>query len=73
MPTQPPTQWVPAFFPGDKAAGREVGHSPESPAEVKNEWRYTSIFPICLHGVEKGNYKFLPLFIYLFIYSFIYL
>jgi len=30
---------------------REPDHSPQSSAEVKNTWRYTSIPPIRLHGV----------------------
>jgi hypothetical protein len=31
----------PGCFPGLKRLGREVGHSPLSSAEVKNEWRDT--------------------------------
>ena len=38
--------------PGLKRPGREVGHSPPSSVEVKNEWRYTSVFSIYLHGVD---------------------
>ena len=34
-PTQPPIQWVPAFFPGVKRPGRDVDHPPASSAEVK--------------------------------------
>jgi hypothetical protein len=26
--------------------------------EVKNEWRYTSTPPICLHGVDRDNFTF---------------
>jgi hypothetical protein len=38
------------YFPGGKAAGCEVEHSPPSSAEVKNVWSYTST-PIRLHRV----------------------
>jgi hypothetical protein len=31
--------------------GREADHSPQSSAEVKNAWSYTSTPPIRLHGV----------------------
>jgi hypothetical protein len=42
-PTQPPTQWVPgALSLGIKRSGREADHSPQSSAEVKNGWSYTS-------------------------------
>jgi hypothetical protein len=37
-------------FPGGKAAGREVGHSPPTSAEVKNVGAIPP-FPICLHGL----------------------
>jgi hypothetical protein len=37
-PTQPPVQWVPGSFYGDKARpGRDTDHSPASSTEVKNE------------------------------------
>jgi hypothetical protein len=37
-PTQPPVQWVPGSFPGDKARpGRDADYSPPSSAEVVNE------------------------------------
>jgi hypothetical protein len=42
-PTQSPNQWVPvALSLGVKRPGREADHSPQSSAEVKNAWRYTS-------------------------------
>jgi hypothetical protein len=42
-PTQPPIQWVPgAPSLGVKRPGREADPSPQSSAEVKNAWRYTS-------------------------------
>jgi hypothetical protein len=51
-PTQPPIQWVPgALSLGVKRPGREADHLPPSSAEVKNAWSYTSIPPMCLHGV----------------------
>jgi len=34
-----------------KRPEREADHSPPPRAEVKNAWSYTSIPPICLHGV----------------------
>jgi len=40
-----------AIFMDLKRSGREADHSPPSSAEVKNAWRYTSIPPICVHGV----------------------
>jgi len=42
-----------ALNPGVKRPGREVTthlHPPSS-AQVKNAWGYTSISPICFHGV----------------------
>jgi len=43
-PTQPPIQRALCFFfPGIKRQGREGNHLSTSSAEVKNEWRYTSI------------------------------
>jgi hypothetical protein len=34
-PKQPPVQWVPGFFPGRKATGNGVEHSPPYSVEVK--------------------------------------
>ena len=51
-------EWVPRFFTGVKRPWREVNTSPTSSAAVKNEWRYTSASPICLHGVGKENDTF---------------
>jgi hypothetical protein len=49
-PPKPLIQWVPgALSLGVKRPGREADHSPPSSAE--NEWSYTSIPPIRLHGV----------------------
>jgi hypothetical protein len=36
---------------GVNRSGREADHSLPSSAEVKNEWGYSSIPPIRLHGV----------------------
>ena len=52
-PTQPPVQWVSGFFPGDKAAGRNVNHSPAYNPEVKNYWSYISTPPIRLYEVRE--------------------
>jgi len=27
-------------------------------AKVKNEWRYTSVLPVCLHGMHRYNFAF---------------
>ena len=40
------------IFPGLKRPGCEADQSSPSRAKVKNEWRYTSIPPICFHGEE---------------------
>jgi len=39
------------YFPGSKVTGAWSWSLAPSSAEVKNEWRYTSTLPICLHGV----------------------
>jgi hypothetical protein len=52
-------QWEPAFFPRVKRPERDVNHWPPSNVEVKREWSYTSIPPICLYGVDKENFTFL--------------
>jgi hypothetical protein len=37
-PAQPPIQWIPQFFRGDKSwPGRDADHSVPSSAKVKNE------------------------------------
>jgi hypothetical protein len=62
-PTQPLIQWVPATLSlGVKRPGREADHSPQSSAEFKNVWSYTSIPPIRLHGVvlRRDNLAFIP-------------
>ena len=54
-PTKSPTQWVPEFFPWDKADGGEVNHSPPSITVVSNEWNSISVTPLCAHAVERDN------------------
>jgi len=52
QPNQPPIQWVPGFLNQRvKHPGCEADISPQSSAEVKNAWTYTSTPPIHLHGV----------------------
>lgn len=43
--TQPPIQWVPAFFDRVKWLEYVGNHSPPSTAKVKNKWNYTSTPP----------------------------
>ena len=38
-----------------KRSGRKGNHSPPPTAEVKNEWNYTSISPICLDVMGTDN------------------
>ena len=55
-PNQPPTQWIPGPFPGVKRPRREADHSLPSSAEVKNQWSYTSVPPICFHDVDRESF-----------------
>ena len=60
------------FLSAVTGVGREIDHSPQSSAEVKNEWSYTILPPICLHGVGRDNFldfKLSPCFEYC-MYSF---
>ena len=43
---------------GVRWLGCQVDCSPPSSAKLINEWSYTSIPPVCLHGVKKDNYTF---------------
>ena len=52
--------------PGLKRMVREVNHSPSPSVEVKNEWRYTSAPPYCLHGLDKEKCTF---FSFIFLHS----
>jgi hypothetical protein len=47
-----------SYFPYVKRREREVGYSPPSNAEVKNEWSSTSTSLICLHVLGRGNFPF---------------
>jgi hypothetical protein len=58
-PTQPHIKPVPAFIPGDNAAGREGNNLPPSSVEIKNEWNSNYTHPTSLHGVERAEYVFL--------------
>ena len=42
-------------FSGIDRPGLEVNRSSPSSAEVKDEWRYISAFPACLHDVDRKN------------------
>jgi hypothetical protein len=57
IPAVGPTriQWVLGFFLEIKWPGHEVDHSPPSNAKV-NELSYTTILPICLHGMDMDNF-----------------
>jgi hypothetical protein len=45
-------------FSGVKQPGSEVGHSPPSSAEAKNDRSCTSTPPVCLHGVDRETFTF---------------
>ena len=47
-----------ALYPEVKQTGRDVGHTPPSSSEVKNEWSYTSPPPLCLRDVERDKITF---------------
>jgi hypothetical protein len=54
--TQPPLQWIAGVLSlGVKREVPEFGHSPPSSAEIKNEWSYSSTFPVCFPGVYKDS------------------
>jgi hypothetical protein len=57
-PKQPSILWVPVLFPGVQRSGRDVYHSSQSKAEVKNEWSNNLTPAMCLHGAERGNFIF---------------
>jgi hypothetical protein len=57
--------WGPSSFlfneyrrslPVVKRLVHEVNHSSPPSFEVKNEWIYTSAFPICLHGIDVTHF-----------------
>ena len=38
--------------------GRQVEQVLQSRAEVKNEWTYTSVTPVCFRGMDGGTFTF---------------
>ena len=54
-PTVPPISCLQGFYLENKAVVASFHHSFLSRAEVMNEWRYTSISPMRVHGVSSGN------------------
>ena len=54
--TSSPT--LPHIFPGGKAPGRKVKHSPLSSANVQNEWSYGSVPSIRFHSLDMVNIIF---------------
>jgi hypothetical protein len=71
-PIRPHIQWLPGLSPGVKRPRREADHSPTSSADVKNEWKYTSTPPTCLHGLvlswAQGQ---IHLYVYLHFYAYL--
>ena len=54
LSTHTPIQWVPAFLTGVNRLGCEAD-SHLYLGEVKNEWKYLSSHPICLHNVKRRS------------------
>jgi hypothetical protein len=54
-PTKPPIQLVTGLFLGARRPGLEVGPSPPSSAEIKNEWSCTSAPAICLRVMARDS------------------
>ena len=48
------------FFSSVQRWEREVNCSPPSSAKIKNEWSYTSTPSLCLHGMDRDCFAFLP-------------
>jgi len=55
QPAQPPSQWLQSLFRVETAAGPKVDHPHLWNAAVKNKWSYTSIPPVRLHGILRGD------------------
>jgi hypothetical protein len=55
---RPPFHWLPGLFPRGKAAGAWSYPRTFTSAEVKNEWKYNSIPPVCLRGADGENVTF---------------
>jgi hypothetical protein len=45
-------------FPVAKRQGHEFNHLILFGADIKNEWSFTPKLPICLHGMDGGNFTF---------------
>jgi len=54
--TQPLIQYVPGFCPQLKRPERDNDNASSSSAEVRNEWKLTSIPPVWLHDVYTYNF-----------------
>jgi len=54
-PFQPPLRWAARALPGVKRPGHKAGHSPQSSAEVKNQYICTFTPNTCLHGEQRDN------------------
>jgi len=62
-PTKPPIQWVPGFICMEiKRPGRESDKSVPSSAEFKNERNSKPPPSMCLNGMYRENFIFVPLF-----------
>jgi hypothetical protein len=62
-PRDPPTPLLNGYwgsFPGIKPPEREFDYSPPSGADIRNEWSYTSSYPLCPQGVDRENFFFGP-------------
>jgi len=57
-PTKYPISRVHRYFQGLKRPECHVGQSRPCSSEVKNEWSYTSVPPVCLHDVDRDNLTF---------------
>jgi hypothetical protein len=58
-PTQPVLHWIQVFLLWSKAVGgHNVNHLTPSSVKVKNEWSYTSAYPVCLYGMGRDNFTF---------------
>ena len=50
-PTQPPTHWVPGRSRGQSGRGVVLVTHPHLAPRLKEEYSYTSTYPLGLHGV----------------------
>jgi len=54
-------------YPGVNRPECDVDHSHSYSGEVKNEWSYISISPVCLHGMDGNTILYSTLLLGLFI------